>query len=106
MLSNGTHLTVATAKRLNKPYTCFNPTDPDVVHQLVAFCEKYQPNILNVAGNRESKSPGIATRVAKIIETAFTQVIQHTIHCKHVNEHGMRCESIVYANGYCWKHQP
>jgi len=62
--SNGTKLTIELAKKHNKSIV-INPT----IEKLKEFAK--DKKILNIAGNRESVSPGIQAKVAKIIKTAF-----------------------------------
>ncbi len=63
--SPGSKLTLAYCKKSDKPYTV-NPT----VEQLVQFITTHRIKTLNVAGNRESKSPGIGAKVEYIVREA------------------------------------
>lgn len=64
--STGSKLTIREAAEWGKPCLT-NPTEA----QLARFVEHEQIGVLNVAGNRESKSPGIGDRVAHIVTVAF-----------------------------------
>jgi hypothetical protein len=64
--SAGTKMTINIAKENNKPYI-INPT----AEQLKEFASGKR--ILNIAGNRESVSPGIQKRVSDIISQAFSK---------------------------------
>lgn len=68
-VSRGTALTVRCCKAANKPFLVLSGF-PDVqadVAQLAAFLTKVQPNALNVAGNRESGTPGIYLHVRQVL---------------------------------------
>ena len=58
MASPGSVLTVSLCKQWKKPYIC-NPVEGD----LLVFIEENAITTLNVAGNRESREPGIQARV-------------------------------------------
>ena len=68
--SPGSVLTMNQCKKLQKPYI-INPT-PD---NFVEWLQKHRIAILNVAGNRESKSPGIEKRIIKFLAlTIYTPI--------------------------------
>ena len=64
--SPGGKLTLSTARDLGKP-TLVNPTSQQLSH----WVEQYHIKVLNVAGNRERKNPGITDRVIEILVDAF-----------------------------------
>jgi hypothetical protein len=70
--SDGTKLTIKYCEELGKPYLMIDPND-DCINQVRNFIESVTPSILNIAGNRESKSKGLAARTAAIIETTFSR---------------------------------
>jgi hypothetical protein len=70
--SVGTKLTIDLCDKHQKPWCLLDPEGLNVITELQAFIEQTKPKVLNIAGNRESVSPGIAKRVAAIIELAFT----------------------------------
>jgi hypothetical protein len=70
--SPGTKLTIKVCEKGGKPFVLINPFDADACAVLRSFFDgvyaRYERNlILNVAGNRESKSPGIGKRVEEIL---------------------------------------
>lgn len=72
--SPGTKLTIKTCEVSGKPFVLINPFASDASDMLTSFLAsvyvRYGRNfILNVAGNRESKSPGIG----KCVEELLTQ---------------------------------
>lgn len=69
--SDGTKLTIEACEKQCKPYAVIDPNSLDASRQIIQFMEIHKPNILNVAGNRESKSPGISIITARLIEEAF-----------------------------------
>ena len=66
MTSPGSKLTIRVCKDLGKPHIV-NP-NPRVLRR---FIEINDVETLNVAGNRESKNPGIGTRTYDILVEAF-----------------------------------
>lgn len=69
-LNGGSALTLKLAQRHSKPclhvnLAAFDPARH--VDGIRAWLQKYKPGILNVAGSRESKAPGIQTVVAKVL---------------------------------------
>ncbi|KKN70576.1 hypothetical protein LCGC14_0430070 [marine sediment metagenome] len=69
MSSAGSKLTIRFCKALGKPYIV-NPN----VRVLKRFVEINNIEILNVAGNRESKNPGIAGSTIETLVEAFGEV--------------------------------
>jgi hypothetical protein len=70
--SPGTKLTIKTCEAGGKPFILINPFASDASVLLTSFLasvfSRYGRNlILNVAGNRESKSPGIEERVVAVL---------------------------------------
>ena len=75
--SPGTKLTVKLCEAGSKPYILLNPFDLEAADKLYTFIKgvycRYGRNlILNVAGNRESKSPGIE----KCVEELLIQILR------------------------------
>ena len=64
--SPGGRLTLNTCKRVGRPYIV-NPSPQD----LSRWVSNNHIKVMNVAGNRERKSPGIKQRVIKILSEAF-----------------------------------
>lgn len=71
MHSPGTRLTVQICERLGKPFAVFDPATVMVQDVL-----QWLPNVavLNVAGNRESKSPGIERWTERFLEELFASL--------------------------------
>jgi len=67
--SPGTRLTVEFCERMRKPYAAFDPANVTVQDVL-----RWLPDVvvLNVAGNRESKSPGIEEWAERFLCDVFT----------------------------------
>lgn len=72
--SSGSLLTLRFCNDHNKPVLTVDPRDENAVQIVYEFIQRYKPIILNVAGNRESVSPGIASRVASLIQQTFCRM--------------------------------
>ncbi|MEW8119756.1 MAG: putative molybdenum carrier protein, partial [Candidatus Thiodiazotropha sp.] len=69
--SHGTQRTIQYCKELNKPYLLIDPATD--YHELIrVLLNNHSPRILNIAGNRESKSKGIAAKTAAIIQAVLS----------------------------------
>lgn len=71
--SDGTALTVGHAKKIGRPFLVVDPFDPTVVEAIVPWLRTTRPNVLNVAGNRESVVPGIARQSERVLYAALSQ---------------------------------
>jgi hypothetical protein len=71
--SDGTQFTIACCEKENKPYCLVDPNAKTVKHLVTEFLVQEKPTVLNIAGNRESISPGICARVATIIKNVFAE---------------------------------
>jgi hypothetical protein len=72
-VSGGTAYTVQVAVQYNKPYLVIdldNKTDPHLVRE---WGEKNKVEILNVAGPRESKAPGIYDRAVELLRKILNE---------------------------------
>lgn len=69
--SEGTELTVRYCVQEAKPYLLIDPFVPSARDDLIEFVSGYNIETLNVAGNRESVSPGIAKQVAQLINGIY-----------------------------------
>lgn len=69
--STGTQLTIQLCEELNKPFLMVDPNF-DCISQIRNFLDEEKPMILNVAGNRESKSKGLAALTASVIHKVFS----------------------------------
>jgi hypothetical protein len=72
--SAGTKLTIRICAEENKPWCLIDPNSDTAVFEIRKFVENLRPQILNIAGNRESVSPGITRAVANLIENTFQAV--------------------------------
>lgn len=65
--SDGTRLTIDHARRLGRPWLLVDPFEAAAREQVRAWLAATQPTVLNVAGNRESRSPGIAQQAERVL---------------------------------------
>jgi len=70
----GSELTRALTLRHRKPAIVLDPWAPDAARALVEFLRAQAPTVLNVAGDRESQSPGIYRRVRELLATVLAAV--------------------------------
>lgn len=66
-LRGGTALTRRCAERLGKPHLVVSPTDPEAPQTIRKWCLASGITVLNVAGPRESQSPGIGAQTAAML---------------------------------------
>jgi hypothetical protein len=75
--SRGSELTKSLCGKLGKDCLLIDPNDVKASEKIMDFVKqislrKERKIILNVAGNRESKSPGIEKKTAEILEKCFS----------------------------------
>jgi hypothetical protein len=72
----GAKTTLDACKRFRKPVMLVTPTEVVLASDVVAWLRR-NPEIerLNVAGNRESKNPGIGERVERFLTVVFNRVM-------------------------------
>jgi Circularly permutated YpsA SLOG family len=70
-LSGGSKKTVDFARKLNKPCLQIHPTMTDAPQRLKTFLEDNAIEVLNVAGPRASKEPGVAQFVIQTLDRVF-----------------------------------
>ncbi len=70
--SGGTLLTQRTVARLGKPYLSVDLHAPTALAAIVAWLRESTIRILNVAGPRESQSPGIALQATQLLHDVFS----------------------------------
>ncbi len=73
-LDGGSALTLRLCSRYNKPCLCINlsATDPqEAAKRLLAWMDEHDIRVLNVAGPRESKAPGIYRAVYSFLSAAL-----------------------------------
>jgi len=69
--SDGTRLTIEHARELGRPWLLVDPFQATVASRITNWLEETRPVVLNVAGNRESKAPGIAVRSQQVLYTVL-----------------------------------
>ena len=69
--SDGTRLTIEHAHRLGRPCLVLNPYEATAERRLRRWLRDISPGVLNVAGNRESRSPGIAQQAEQVLFAAL-----------------------------------
>jgi Circularly permutated YpsA SLOG family len=74
VLAAGSELTRTLARRHRKPAIVLDPWAPDAARLLAEFLRAQTPTVLNVAGDRESQSPGIYRRVRELLTTVLASV--------------------------------
>jgi hypothetical protein len=70
--SGGTALTIELAQRLGRPYLVIDLDRAPEVGTVRAWLESNKVNVLNVAGPRESQSPGIHSAATGFLRRLFT----------------------------------
>jgi len=67
--SRGTVLTLAFARQYEKPWWVADPTRSHHVPRVVAWIKEHDIKVLNVAGPRESKCPGIHAQSVSFLKS-------------------------------------
>lgn len=70
-LTGGTALTRDFAASLAKPFLVVDPHDPLAAKTIAAWLSEQNVRILNVAGPRESRDPGIYERAGKLLHAVL-----------------------------------
>ncbi len=70
-LTGGTALTRDFAASLAKPFLVVDPHDPLAAKTIAAWLSEQNVRILNVAGPRESRDPGIYQRAGKLLHAVL-----------------------------------
>ena len=73
-MGSGSVLTIELAKKHNKPYLHINLEDKrngDAIREVSEWFDKVKPEVLNVAGSRESGAKGIYNRVYGILKAVL-----------------------------------
>ena len=73
-LSRGTRLTCKLAQEMKKPWWAADPRKADALEKVVAWIREVDPVILNVAGPRESKVPGIHQISVEFLRNVFREL--------------------------------
>ena len=74
--SDGSRLTIEHAGRVGKPFLALDPFEPAAIEAVGQWLDSVRPGVLNVAGNRESRSPGITEQVGKVLYAALQSRIE------------------------------
>lgn len=72
-ITDGTHVTIREIKNKRKPYLMIDLSKYDI-DLIVRWVSKYEIKVLNIAGPRESKSPGIYEWSVKCLDNIFREV--------------------------------
>jgi len=75
--TNGTAYTITCARKSHKPILVidlFDKSFESVVRKVQGWLELIHPHVLNIAGPRESKSPGIYAQTLQILKIIFRQI--------------------------------
>ena len=72
VLEGGSRLTFDVVRKLKKPVLHLHPDLIfDAAEELAAFIVRYRVRVLNVAGPRASKEPGVGAFVMQVLEKVF-----------------------------------
>ena len=74
--TSGSRFTISEAERLGKPVLHVDLEEPDPEEQVLDFLAEHQPRVLNVAGSRESRAPGIFAETQRVVRDALLQYQQ------------------------------
>lgn len=69
--SGGTLLTIRLAERMARPCLAIDVDDSDAVERIAHWLDRIRPGVLNIAGPRESSSPGIRDSAAALLMRLF-----------------------------------
>jgi hypothetical protein len=72
--SSGEKCTLKAIKKFKKPYLDINPESPPSIEDMVDWIVKNEIQVLNIAGNRESKSRGIGNFVIDFLSLVFQKM--------------------------------
>jgi len=75
--SPGTELALSTARRLRRPVYSFHAGSPEDVGMFRRWLQVYRVSTLNVAGPRESESPGIYATARRILTALLGGMKEH-----------------------------
>ncbi len=81
-ISGGTALTLRRAKEHGKPYLHINlesQSEDRAVQVVSSWLDQVKPGVLNVAGSRESKSPGVYGRVYRVLRKSVKRSLGNQI---------------------------
>jgi len=70
-IDNGTAYTIKVSKDFKRPLFIYNMTEETDINKVTEWISKNQIKVLNIAGPRESKSPGIYKESFELLEKLF-----------------------------------
>jgi hypothetical protein len=73
--SRGTQMTIDFTVKHKKEYLLVDVNAPNV-ELIIDFIHSHAPTIINIAGNRESVSPGVTRKTRDILYNALSKVIK------------------------------
>lgn len=82
-LKGGSRMTMKMADQLDKVCYAIDPWAPGAVQKVYYALASHQPQVVNIAGRRESVMPGIAKKVSCVLRQALTALAQHEQHMVH-----------------------
>lgn len=74
-INGGTSLTEEYCQKHSKTYFIANLDDPHIEQKILDWLQKTKPKVLNIAGPRESKFPGIYKTTQKLFEKIFKKLV-------------------------------
>lgn len=75
MATPGSVMTLRLCAAHDRPVLAVNPWDREAIPRVVDFLRTHRPRTLNIAGNRESKAPGVHDRVLSVLIAAFREYL-------------------------------
>ena len=76
-VTGGTAQTVEVAKRLGKPYLVLNLAEPLDDSLVETWVRAHKLRVLNIAGPRESKVPGIYAETVTLLRRVFAFLVEY-----------------------------
>ena len=71
--SDGSRLTLRHARAIGRPCLCLDPFAATAAAAVRRWLEDVRPRVLNIAGNRESRAPGIGRQVERVLYLALAR---------------------------------
>ncbi len=76
-MTGGTHLTNEFCHKHSKPHLFIDLKQPHPEQKILEWIKMIKPHILNIAGPRESKQPGIYKITRNLLETIFNKFLKY-----------------------------
>jgi len=77
-LSGGTELTARLARQYGRPVKVVDLRSPEPAERICRWLTEHRVEVLNVAGPRESQSPGIGRQAFELLQELFSLWGRHT----------------------------